>query len=448
MNIARTKPRTSQHKPLADTHILIIEDQHSIASMTSAILEDKWGCQISIAANYTQAYQLLVTEQKRYFLAISDLNLPGAKNGEIIDLLTSCQQPTIAITGYFEQDIHARLTEKGVIDYVLKNNLNAYEYLSRLVGRLYFNQSIHVLIIDDSPSLHKLTAAYLEKQFLIVHHAYNGEEGLQQLLSNDQIRLVLVDAEMPVMDGLTFTGKARQIKNQNQLSIIGISSSENRELSARFLKLGANDFIFKPYSYDEITCRVDQNLNMLEYIEEIHQVANFDYLTKMPNRRNFFVNGEHLIRLAHQHKRHLIVVILDIDNFKSINDTYGHSIGDETLKHVSRIMMNKLKPHLIARLGGEEFGFVIQETNFSLSSELMEKLRIEVEQTPFVDETHRIQVTVSMGATYELKATLDEMLHVADAHLYLAKTSGRNKIVWNHGKPVTPPIKRLLTSLA
>jgi len=436
MHATRKAPRTKSYKQLSSAHILIVEDQQSIASMTKAMLIDRWGCDITIADNYEQAREILVANPKKFFLMICDLNLPGAKNGEIIDLMIDNNQAVIAITGYFNKDIHWQLTEKGVIDYVLKHNINAYEFLVNLVGRLYFNQFIHVLIIDDSPSLQQVTGAYLEKQFLKVSYASNGEEGLSILNAHPEIKLVLVDAEMPIMDGLTFTAKARQVRNQNKLCIIGISGSDQKDLSAQFLKQGANDFISKPYSYDEITCRVNQNLNMLAYFEEINKIANMDFLTELPNRRYFFNAGEQLLNTALANKQHIIVVILDIDFFKLINDNYGHDFGDEALKHISNVIQDTLGNHIIARLGGEEFGFIIQESNFAISSALIERLRLNIQENQLMYENSVVNITASIGATYEPQKSLEDMLQVADEHLYLAKQSGRNKVVWNHNKPI------------
>lgn len=435
MPIIRKESRIKKNKPLANTSVLIVEDQYSIASMTEAMLQDRWGCNVTIANSYEQAREILESAKTNFFITISDLNLPGAKNGEIIDLLMEHQQSVIAITGYFNKDMHWQLTEKGVIDYVLKNNINAYEFLVNLVGRLYFNQFIHVLIIDDSPSIQQVTGAYLKKQFLNVNYASNGEEGLSILNQHPEIKLVLVDAEMPLMDGLTFTAKARQIKNQNKLCIIGISGSEQKDLSAQFLKQGANDYISKPFSYDEITCRINQNLNMLAYFEEINKIANIDFLTELPNRRHFFTTGELAVKSAINNKQHLAVLILDIDFFKLINDNYGHDFGDEALKHVAKIIENTLSNHIVARLGGEEFGFIIQESNFSISSALIEQLRLNIQNSQLMYENTVVPITASIGATYEPKKNLEDMLQVADEHLYLAKQSGRNKIVWNHNKP-------------
>lgn len=435
MTITRKNVRAKPEHQLNTCNILLVEDQKSIANMLASMLEDSWGFNVTVAQTFQQAKQILDSKNTDFFITISDLNLPDASNGEIIDLLIEHQQDIVAMTGYFDQQLHAELSKKGIIDYVLKKNINAYEYLVKLVGRLYFNQFIKVMVVDDSLVIQKVAGQYLERQFLKVIYAKDGAEGLTLLHEQPDIKLILVDAEMPVMDGLTFTAKARQFKDQNDLCIVGISSSGAVDLSAQFLKYGANDFISKPFSYDELTCRVNQNLNMLNLIEEIYKVANMDFLTQLPNRRSFFSKGEKLFQDAVENKKHLVVAIMDIDFFKSINDRFGHDCGDEVLKEISVAIKTVFAGQHVARIGGEEFGLIVDVNNFSESSALLDKFMQSLNEQTVTYNSETIKVTASIGATYELKENLDETLKVADEHLYLAKNSGRNKIVWNHAQP-------------
>lgn len=436
MNITRNARRTKPVKRLESCLILLIEDQKSIASMTARLLELRLGCHVTVANSFQEAKSLLENKAHQYFITISDLNLPDASNGEIIDLLIEHEQAIVAITGFFDQKLHKELSQKGVINYVLKKNINAYDYLVRLISRLYFNQFIKVMVIDDSEFIQKVTGAYLERQFLTVIYAKNGEEGLALMHAHADVKLILVDAEMPQMDGLTFTAKARQYKDQNHLSIVGISSLEKIDLSAQFLKHGANDFIAKPFSYDELTCRVNQNLNMLSYIEEIDRIANMDFLTQLSNRRHFFEMGESLLQEALQAKKHLVVAIMDIDHFKSINDRYGHDCGDEVLKEVAVSIKTVFGDQIVARIGGEELGLMISVKNFSESNALIEQFMQSIHEQSITYQNETIKLTVSIGATYIIKNNLDETLKIADEHLYLAKTAGRNQVVWNHAQPI------------
>lgn len=412
----------------ATWHVLLVEDQVSLAKMTASMLKARWQCHVTIANTYQHAQKLLVTKADAFFLVVADLNLPDAPNGEIIDLLNEYQKPIIAITGHFDKTAHQHLDKKGVIDYVLKKNINAYEYLSSFVGRLYHNQTIKVLVIDDSESLRQMIGHHLKRQFLNISYASNGEEGLEKLKTHTDIKLVLVDAEMPVMDGLTFTAMARQIKAHNALTIIGISSAGTSDLSTQFLKHGANDFISKPFSYEELACRVNQNLNLLDHIAKISELANVDFLTQLPNRRFFLEKGRAIFNKCLKESTPCLIGILDIDHFKSINDQYGHDCGDYVLQLVSTMMQHILEGDHIARIGGEEFGFILHDSNIA---HCIARINILHETLPLKSIDYQgksISVTASVGITSNLKTNLDETLIIADKYLYNAKANGRNQI--------------------
>lgn len=429
MSITRKNKRSSGANANPSWHVLLVEDQVSLAKMTASMLKTRWQCHVTIANTYQQTKKLLQTKADAFFLTVTDLNLPDAPNGEIIDLLAEFKQPTIAITGHFDQTAHEDLRKKGVIDYVLKKNINAYEYLSNFVGRLYYNQQIKVLVIDDSEAMRKMAGHYLEQQFLKIIYAQNGEEGLSQLNKHPDIKLVLVDAEMPKMNGLTFTAKARQIKANNDLTIIGISSADTADLSTQFLKHGANDFISKPFSYEELTCRVNQNLNLLDYITKINKIAHIDYLTELPNRRYFFEKGQSMFTQAFESNAACIVGILDIDHFKRINDEYGHDCGDVVLQAVSSLFKTHLKGQHIARIGGEEFGFILQSESLQNCAAMVDVLHQKIAQQTIDYEGEQLTVTASIGYTSRLQKNLDDTLIEADSHLYTAKANGRNQIV-------------------
>lgn len=404
MSITRRNKRKNRKDASPTWHVLLVEDQASLAKMTASMLETRWNCHVTIAHTYQQTKKLLQAKANAFFLTVTDLNLPDAPNSEIIDLLAEFKQPTIAITGHFDQTAHKDLRKKGVIDYVLKKNINAYEYLANFVGRMYYNQQIKVLVVDDSEAMRKMAGNYLQQQFLNVIYAENGEEGLSQLNEYPDIKLALVDAEMPKMDGLTFTAKARQIKANNDLTIIGISSADTADLSTQFLKHGANDFISKPFSYEELTCRVNQNLNLLDYITKINKVALIDYLTELPNRRYFFEKGQAIFTQAFESGAACIVGILDIDHFKRINDEYGHDCGDVVLQAVSSLLKENLKEQHIARIGGEEFGFILQSENLQSCANMLSVLHKQIAQQTIDYEGDLLTVTASIGYTSRLQA--------------------------------------------
>ncbi|MDD4978879.1 MAG: diguanylate cyclase [Gallionella sp.] len=425
MALIRSKPRRVSTGDEIDADILLVEDQRSLAEMAAKMLHERWGCRVLIATNLAQVKTILAQNKRKFFLAISDLNLPDAPNGEVVDVLIAAKLKVIAMTGMFDPALHDRIMSKGVIDYVLKDSINAYEYIVEQVGRLHRNLSTKVLVVDDSASFRTLAESMLKVQGMQVVLANDGVEGLAMLDQHRDIKLVLVDHEMPNMDGFNFLFHVRRKWPKDRLAVIGMAGSGNPKLSAQFLKLGASDFLFKTCSYDELVCRIRQNLEMQESIAAVRYVANHDYLTGLINRRAFFDEGNILCANHLKAGTAVAAAVMDIDFFKKINDQFGHDGGDEALRHLAVLIKEHFTTQLVARAGGEEFFILFDEPKEALSQ--CESFRIKVARShvPFAETA--IAYTMSIGLCIARDTSLDAILTCADECLYRAKQGGRNR---------------------
>jgi len=174
------------------------------------------------------------------------------------------------------------------------------------------------------------------------------------------------------------------------------------------------------------------NFELITANEKLEQLARTDALTSLNNRRSFFELGEILLKSTKRHRRPLSVVMLDIDNFKFINDSYGHPVGDEVLKAVASTLIRGVRDSdFTGRVGGEEFGIILPETNLPKARELVERIRKAVEQTNIHIEGQDISVTASFGiAEYksEDNHNFEKLISKADIVLYRAKNGGKNRI--------------------
>lgn len=424
----RTTSRSALQATAAHWKVLLVEDQRSLAQMTAKMLHDRWDCHVLIATSLAEVRAIIADEKKKFSLAVSDLNLPDAPNGEVIKELVDAGIPVVAMTGTFDDRLYDVFMQKGLVDYVLKGSLDAYIYITELVGRLNRNRSTKVLIVDDSEPHLQLIEAMLHRQLLQVFHARNAEEGLKVLEKHPDTRLMLIDAIMPGMQGVEFVSVVRQRFGKERLAIIGITGVNDPRMSARFIRHGANDFIFKPFSYEELSCRVNQNLDMLERLDAMHVLAYTDYLTSLPNRRMLFEKGRTLHELSRQAKESQTLAILDIDHFKHVNDQFGHEFGDLVLQHLSGALAQGFRNDFVARIGGEEFVLLIKG-NHSAALKRLEALRQAVEGHPVVAGDVSIPYTVSIGAVAIEEESLENALRTADSRLYLAKEAGRNRVV-------------------
>ncbi len=255
---------------LASSRILLAEDSNVFTSMIGTRLKELFGIEVEICRDFEELQLAYDRSPEPVTLAISNINLPGAENGEALEYLIDLSIPTIVFTGTFQQEMRDKLLAKDIVDYILKDNVFAVEMLAESVCRFLTNHRHHVLIVDDSPTARALLTSRLKRYNFRVSTAENGAKALEILKKNADIGLVVTDYNMPDIDGFELTRRIRSVRGSHELRIIGVSSSSNRLLSARFLKAGGNDFMLRPFIDEEFYCRVNQNLDTLIQIRSMH----------------------------------------------------------------------------------------------------------------------------------------------------------------------------------
>lgn len=415
----------------AQFHILVLEQDEQYAQSLKRAIESQLRVHVAIV-HTTAAARLLLTQQPNtFFLGITSAIHLDSDAFEKVDLLGEFNIPIIAIVSHYEDEMRDQLIKRHVIDYVVKGQSDDITYICELIVRVHKNTSIKVLIVDDSKVSQFVIARELMLQKFNVLQATNGLEALQILEQHGDVKLVLVDHQMSIIDGITFVQKARTIYPKDQLLIIGISTSSDPRLAVKFLKAGANDFISKPFNYEILLCRINQNLDMLDAVEFAKYLSNIDYLSNVFNRRYFFEHGDKIFTTLHDNSP-LTVMMMDIDFFKKVNDVYGHDAGDEVIKHFAQQLKTHFHGDIVARLGGEEFAVLSQSPTYLTSFEHVEAFRIKLAGQSVRAKQHVIQYTCSIGVTNILRKNLNDMMIHADRLLYNAKRNGRNRI---EGKP-------------
>lgn len=257
--------------PFDDTRILLAEDSNVFTQMIGAKLKELLGLTVEVCRNFEELQECYEHSQDKVTLAISNINLPGAENGEALEYLIDLSIPTIVFTSTFHEDTREKLITKDIVDYILKDNVFAVDMLTESVCRFLTNHRHHVLIVDDSPTARALLSSRLKRYNFRVSLAESGAKALDILRNNPDIGLVVTDYNMPDIDGFELTRRIRTMRGSHELRIIGVSSSTNRLLSARFLKAGGNDFMLRPFIEEEFYCRVNQNLDTLVQIKSARQ---------------------------------------------------------------------------------------------------------------------------------------------------------------------------------
>ncbi|RRD54400.1 GGDEF domain-containing response regulator [Campylobacter rectus] len=409
--------------------ILIVEDNKALAKLIAKKMEDKVEMDIDIAHSLAEA-QAFLTDPKEYFIALLDLNLPDAPNGEVVDYVISKGLPSIVLTGSMDEATRESFIHKDIVDYVYKGNMDDINYIFRIINRLSKNRQYKVMVVEDSAPFRSALKKILTSLQFQVFTAAHGEEAMNYFTDNPDIKLALCDYRMPVKDGLEVLKEIRAIGDKNQIGVLIMTSPSENVNGAIFLKNGANDFIAKPFVKEELICRVNNTIEAMENINQIADFANKDFLTGVYNRRYFYENMNEYVAYAEEHMEPYVVAMLDIDHFKKINDTHGHNSGDKVLKTLAKKLIDETKgDDLIARFGGEEFCIILKDISNEDAVKFFVNLRANIANCKVQLKKEQISFTVSIGVAFSRSDyRLDELLELADEALYRAKENGRNRV--------------------
>ncbi|MBT4890556.1 MAG: diguanylate cyclase [Rhodospirillales bacterium] len=414
--------------------ILIVEDANFFSKILSTSINKKLGLPVIVAKSMAEAKSHIANHGRDIVLSLLDLNLPDAPNGEIVDYVHSQAIPSIVFTSLLDDDMRETIIAKNVIDYVLKDNPSSVDYLTSLVKRIINNRSLTALVVDDSSTSRKLYHKFLTNYQFRVLEASDGEEALKiihdsKTTTGNAISLIITDFSMPNMDGCELIREIRKDYSKDKMVIIGVSASGNNKLSSKFIKTGANDFLSKPFFPEELLCRVSQNIDNMEHLLALEKLASYDYLTGLGNRRLFFDQATPLLASAKRKETDIALAMLDIDHFKSINDTYGHDIGDVVLKALGETLTSALRAtDVVARMGGEEFVIITPDISADKLPEFLDKIRVRISELSFEAEGKSFSITASFGAINYPVDNLEEMIRLADEALYESKNSGRDRV--------------------
>jgi two-component system cell cycle response regulator len=296
-----------------------------------------------------------------------------------------------------------------------------------------------ILIIEDRPESTAWFQTALQNPHA-VSTVDTFEEALVRVRGGDY-DLVIVSLGMRGFDGLRLCSQLRSLPEGRNVPILVVVSEGDRRKLNQALEMGVNDYLTRPIDQNELTARVRTQLRKKRYADRLRhnvqlslEMAITDQLTGLHNRRYMARHLDNLIASSKRSGKPLAFVIMDIDFFKSVNDTYGHDIGDEVLKEfASRIAANVRGIDLACRYGGEEFVVVMPDTDVNFAYTVSERLRQQIEITPIAISRapKELNITISIGIakTEGTEDGAEALLHRADQALYRAKRSGRNRVI-------------------
>ncbi len=287
-----------------------------------------------------------------------------------------------------------------------------------------------ILVIDDSPDTHRLITARLKAEGWVIRSATNARDGIDSI-SESPPTLILLDVDMPGMDGFEALRLLKADVSMFHIPVVIVSGHASLEDKVMGLELGAVDYVVKPFDFTELKARIRAALRTQRLMEMLAQRAHIDGLTGLWNRAHFNRRLQEQIAAARRTGGRMALALCDLDNFKSVNDTFGHPAGDSVLQRFGTLLAEMVRESDIAcRFGGEEFVVILPGATAEQAASVMERIRAGIAAMRWKRHPER-SITASFGIACADAATgwsAERCLTEADQALYLAKSNGRNRI--------------------
>ncbi|MGB4057299.1 MAG: PleD family two-component system response regulator [Alphaproteobacteria bacterium] len=459
--------------------VLVVDDILPNVKLLEAKLTSEY-YEVLTASNGKEALEKVATLSPD--LVLLDVMMPGMDGFEVCTRIKQnpllAHIPVVMVTALTDTEDKVRGLESGADDFLSKpindialmarvrslvrlkmaldewrarehtaNDLGVVEKSSTVMSESV--EKAHILVVEDKDFEQRKVQDTLTRDNDTTTIAETGMKAME-LVALHNFDVLIVSLNLANEDGLRLCSHLKSNERTRSTPIVMIGSEEDMPRIAHGLEIGAHDYILRPVDRNELQARVRTQVRRKRFQERLRStyevslsMALTDSLTGLYNRRYLEVHLEKLLQKNHELKKSLAVLIVDIDHFKKVNDTYGHNVGDEVLKIFAQRLLGNLRSFdLVARLGGEEFVVILPDVSEQRAWMVAERLRASIADVPFTVSAPEGQITVttSIGAALidHGPHTKQEVLERADKYLYEAKSGGRNCCVFEGKGKLNP----------
>ncbi len=295
-----------------------------------------------------------------------------------------------------------------------------------------------ILLAEDSAFYRRMIAKHLEEWGFDFVDARDGKEAWKLLMQQDGPKLALLDWVLPEIEGIELCRRLRSRPEGSPYTYTVLLTAKNQQLEMlEAMDAGADDFLSKPFDPAELKARllagkriVELQQKLVSTNDALQFAASHDFLTRVWNRGEILAFLRREMVRSRRSAAALGIVLVDIDNFKLVNDKFGHQTGDCVLLEVSRRFSKNLREYDgVGRYGGEEFLLILPGCDLATTTRRANEIRTAIANEPIVSDSTTMSVTISMGvAMAEPSETVESLLHRTDTALYQAKHNGRNRV--------------------
>ena len=447
------------------TTILVVDDiEPNIKLLTAKLLKEYY----TVLTANSGKEALAILKKGKIDIILLDVMMPEMDGFEVCKTIKTDPEtthiPVVMVTALSDIDDRVKGLEAGADEFLTKPyndtalfvRLKSLSRMKSLIDELKLRNSTNALLGVTNIEMHD---TFADKKILLINDDVVQAKNIKQMLlkitqnvkvisNSDELDiineytpdLVIISSTLENDDPLRISVILRGKAEINGVVIILQIDEDGMPLVVKGIELGINDYFVYPIEESELLARIRTQLKRKQYqdnlrndLEQSVNLAAKDGLTGLFNRRYFDIHLKQMIEKANKESIKLYLLMCDIDNFKHVNDTYGHQAGDKVLTIVSRILKNTLRvTDLIARFGGEEFTILLTDIDISKAIETAERVRVKIEYMDFhiEDQIEHLKKTISIGVTkYKKEESIESFIERADKAMYEAKTTGKNKVV-------------------
>lgn len=300
-------------------------------------------------------------------------------------------------------------------------------------GAVAIEATTKILVVDDDANTARLVRGWYTGRPVQVLDAKDGDEGVRRAIS-EKPDIILMDLMMPRTNGFEASRRLKADPATSGIPVILLSARREPQTKREAFDAGIDHYVEKPFDLDEMDARIRSMIEKSKAYLKLEVEATVDEKTGLANYRVFYKKLREEWERSERYKLPLSIVMLDLDDFKSVNDSFGHQAGDRVLREFAMLVSGGARgTDLAARYGGEEFAMILPHTDRERAEHVAERIRAAVADFSFLEPDHQLRVTVSAGvATFApspVIASAEQLVSAADRALYAAKKAGKNQVV-------------------
>ncbi|HEB9319836.1 TPA: diguanylate cyclase [Campylobacter coli] len=406
--------------------ILLIDDNKMLGKLLAKKIQTTLNCEVDIVFSLTETKALPDDE---YFLTFADLCLPDAPNGEVVDYVLAKNWPVIVLTASNDKATKDKFMDKDILDYIFKESDTCIDQIIDSIVKLErYAKTKVILALSKLPERNEIKKILTQRKFNVLAAAH-GEEAMSYLNDNNDVKLIIADANMPVISGSELLSEVRTRFGDHDLGVI-ILGDKDDALESSLLINGANEYLIKPLNKESFNCRLDRCLNYMANMQFLSIYNNLDPISGVKNSNALLNCVEDYLNEISGKEEEFAFAFLDIDNLRNLNEEYGYEVGDKIVKICADEASNEVKGRdIVGRYSPEKICIVLKNVSQERAIKILSRIRVNIKKAGILVNLDEVFFTASIGVVFAKSGDqFETLINKASEALSQAKANGKDRV--------------------